>query len=75
LISLVSSSASAEDFPYGESDVRRRDFLNIASVSFAGVGGVIALAPLVAQMAPSADVFAQARTEIDTSRVAPGQRI
>lgn len=55
--------------------VRRRDFLNVAVVSFAGVGGVIALAPLVVQMAPSADVLAQAMTEIDISKVQTGQRI
>ncbi|MEO7276722.1 MAG: ubiquinol-cytochrome c reductase iron-sulfur subunit N-terminal domain-containing protein, partial [Sphingomicrobium sp.] len=32
--------------------VRRRDFLNVAAVSFAGVGAVVALAPLVVQMSP-----------------------
>jgi ubiquinol-cytochrome c reductase iron-sulfur subunit len=47
--------------------VRRRDFLNIAAVSFAGVGGVVALAPLFVQMAPSADVLALSTTEIDIS--------
>jgi ubiquinol-cytochrome c reductase iron-sulfur subunit len=55
--------------------VRRRDFLNIAAVSFAGVGGVVALAPLFVQMAPSADVLAQASTEIDLSKIQVGQRI
>ncbi len=56
-------------------DVRRRDFLNVAAVSFAGVGGVVALAPLFVQMAPSADVLAQANTEIDLSKIDVGQRI
>lgn len=55
--------------------VRRRDFLNIAAVSFAGVGGVVALAPLFVQMAPSADVLALSTTEIDISKVQTGQRI
>ena len=55
--------------------VRRRDFLNVAAVSFAGVGGVAALAPLFVQMAPSADVLALATTEIDISKVQPGQGI
>jgi ubiquinol-cytochrome c reductase iron-sulfur subunit len=55
--------------------VRRRDFLNVAAVSFAGVGAVAALAPLLVQMAPSADVLAMATTEIDVSKVQVGQRI
>jgi ubiquinol-cytochrome c reductase iron-sulfur subunit len=55
--------------------VRRRDFLNVAAVSFAGVGTVAALAPLIVQMAPSADVLAMATTEVDISKVVPGQGI
>ena len=55
--------------------VRRRDFLNVAAVSFAGVGTVAALAPLFVQMAPSADVLALATTEIDISKIQPGQGI
>ena len=59
----------------GEDGVRRRDFLNVAAVSFAGVGAVVAIAPLLVQMAPSADVLAQATTEVDISKVQPGQGI
>ena len=59
----------------GGGEVRRRDFLNVAAVSFAGVGGVVALAPLIVQMAPSADVLAQATTEVDISKIQPGQGI
>ncbi|NKJ42442.1 MULTISPECIES: ubiquinol-cytochrome c reductase iron-sulfur subunit [unclassified Novosphingobium] len=55
--------------------VRRRDFINIAAVSFAGVGGLAVLVPLVSQMAPSADVLAESSTEIDISQIAPGQAI
>ncbi|ODT90901.1 MAG: ubiquinol-cytochrome c reductase iron-sulfur subunit [Sphingobium sp. SCN 64-10] len=55
--------------------VRRRDFINIAAVSFAGVGGVAVLAPLINQMNPSADVLAQATTEVDLSAIQPGQAI
>jgi ubiquinol-cytochrome c reductase iron-sulfur subunit len=54
---------------------RRRDFLNIAPVAFVGVGAVAALAPLVIQMSPSADVLALSTTEVDISRVQPGQGI
>ena len=59
----------------GEDGVRRRDFLNVAAASFAGVGGVVALAPLLVQMAPSADVLAMATTEVDISKVQAGQGI
>ena len=55
--------------------VRRRDFLNVAAVSFVGVGGVAALAPLVVQMSPSADVLALATAEVDISKVQAGQGI
>ena len=59
----------------GEDGVRRRDFLNVAAVSFAGVGAVVAIAPLFVQMAPSADVLAQSTTEVDISKIQPGQGI
>jgi ubiquinol-cytochrome c reductase, iron-sulfur subunit len=55
--------------------VRRRDFINIAAVSAAGVGGVVTLIPLISQMAPSADVLAASSTEIDISAIQPGQAI
>ena len=55
--------------------VRRRDFINIAAVSAAGVGAVATLVPLISQMAPSADVLAESSTEIDISAIQPGQAI
>jgi ubiquinol-cytochrome c reductase iron-sulfur subunit len=55
--------------------VRRRDFINIAAVSFAGVGGAALLYPLVNQMNPSADVLALASIEVDVSSIQPGQAI
>lgn len=63
--------------PEGESHdgVRRRDFINIAAVSFAGVGAAAVLYPLVSQMNPSADVLALASVEIDVSKIQPGQAI
>jgi ubiquinol-cytochrome c reductase iron-sulfur subunit len=58
-----------------DSGVRRRDFINIAAVSFAGVGaGAIAL-PLINQMNPSADVLALASIEVNVSAIEPGQAI
>jgi ubiquinol-cytochrome c reductase iron-sulfur subunit len=58
-----------------EDGVRRRDFINIAAVSTAGVGGLAVLVPLISQMAPSADVLAASSTEIDISAIEPGQSI
>ena len=55
--------------------VRRRDFINIAAVSFAGVGGLALVYPLVNQMNPSADVLALASIEVDVSAIQPGQAI
>ncbi|MEE2916297.1 MAG: ubiquinol-cytochrome c reductase iron-sulfur subunit N-terminal domain-containing protein, partial [Pseudomonadota bacterium] len=61
--------------PYHEEahDPRRRDFINIAAVSFAGVGAVAIVLPLINQMNPSADVLAQSTTEVDISKIEPGQ--
>ena len=69
------SAEGPESTETGGDGVRRRDFLNVAAVSFAGVGAVAAIAPLLVQMAPSADVLALATTEIDISKVQPGQGI
>ena len=51
-----------------ESGVRRRDFINIAAVSFAGAGAVATVLPLVNQMNPSADVLALASVDVDTGQ-------
>lgn len=55
--------------------VRRRDFINVAAVSVAGVGGLAVLYPLISQMAPSADVLAQSTTEVDISSIVEGSGI
>ena len=55
--------------------VRRRDFINIAAVSVAGVGGAALLYPLINQMNPSADVLALASIDVDISAIQPGQAI
>jgi len=54
---------------------RRRDYLTIAAVSFAGVGAGVTLLPLINSMNPSADVLAQSTTELDVSAIEPGQAI
>jgi ubiquinol-cytochrome c reductase iron-sulfur subunit len=69
------STTSDSTMDSGGDGVRRRDFLNVAAVSFAGVGGVAALAPLLVQMSPPADVLALATIEVDISKIQPGQGI
>jgi ubiquinol-cytochrome c reductase iron-sulfur subunit len=59
----------------GHDGVRRRDFINIAAVSTAGVGALALVYPLVNQMNPSADVLALASIEVDISKIQPGQAI
>lgn len=58
-----------------EEGVRRRDWIHIAAVSTAGVGGASVLYPLVSQMGPTADVRAAATTDVDVSAIEPGQSI
>jgi ubiquinol-cytochrome c reductase iron-sulfur subunit len=58
-----------------EAGVRRRDFINIAAVSAAGVGGLATLYPLISQMSASEDVLAESSTEVDISAIEPGQAI
>ncbi|NNC72592.1 MAG: ubiquinol-cytochrome c reductase iron-sulfur subunit [Sphingomonadaceae bacterium] len=60
---------------HAEDGVRRRDFLNIAAVSVAGVGGAVVLLPLLNQMNPSADVLALSSIEVDLSPIEEGQAI
>ena len=55
--------------------VRRRDWIHIAALSTAGVGGAWLLFPLISQMAPSADVLAASSTEVDIGAIAAGQSI
>lgn len=54
---------------------RRRDYLKVAAVAFAGVGGAVTVLPLINSMNPSADVLAQATTDVDLSAIEPGQAV
>jgi ubiquinol-cytochrome c reductase iron-sulfur subunit len=58
-----------------EDGVRRRDFINIAAVSWAGVGAVAVALPLVNQMNASGEIRALASIEVDLSAIAAGQAI
>lgn len=55
--------------------VRRRDWIHIAAISTAGVGGASVIIPLVSQMAPTADVLAASTTDVDISAIEPGQSV
>jgi ubiquinol-cytochrome c reductase iron-sulfur subunit len=53
----------------------RRDFLELVTLSAAGIGAAAFAWPLIAQMNPSADVLALASTEVDLSPIQPGMAI
>ena len=55
--------------------VRRRDWIHIAAISFAGVGGAAAVIPLASQMGPSKDVLAASTTRVDISTLEEGQSL
>lgn len=57
------------------SEIRRRDFLHVAPVAVAGTGALIATWPFMDSMNPSADVLAQASTQVDLTPIEPAQRI
>ena len=73
---MATSTGTAEPAaPADGEGFRRRDFIEIAAVSAAGVGALATLVPLIAQMAPSKDVLAESTTEIDLTALEPGQAI
>ena len=77
MVSDSTFDANASGFEANASGegVRRRDFIHVATVSFAAVGCGAAVYPLVAQMAPSADVLALSSINLDISSIQPGQAI
>lgn len=73
---MATSTGTADRHTLASEDgYRRRDFIEIAAVSAAGVGGLVTLVPLIAQMAPSKDVLAESTTEVDLSGIEPGMAI
>ena len=71
----TAATATSETAVVTDDGIRRRDFLDIAAVSAAGIGGLAVVYPLISQMAPSKDVLAESTTEIDLSAIQPGQAI
>jgi len=74
-MSGASTPAGATDMVDHTEGVRRRDWIHIAALSTAGVGGASVLFPLISQMAPSADVKAASTTEVDIGAIEAGQSI
>ena len=73
---MATSTGTAEPAaPADGEGFRRRDFIEIAAVSAAGVGALATLVPLIAQMAPSKDVLAESSTDIDLTGIEPGMAI
>ena len=58
-----------------QNGVRRRDWIHIAAISTAGVGGASVLLPLISQMAPTKNVLAASTTDVDVSAIQAGQSI
>lgn len=70
----ISASQGAQS-AVAQDGVRRRDFIHVATLSFAGVGAAAVVLPLVNQMSASADVLAMAQIEVDISAIEVGQAI
>ncbi|MFW2350299.1 ubiquinol-cytochrome c reductase iron-sulfur subunit [Qipengyuania sp.] len=71
----TAATATPETAGVTDTGIRRRDFLDIAAVSAAGIGGLAVVYPLVSQMAPSKDVLAASSTEVDVSSIEAGMAI
>jgi len=73
---LVEATPGHEAPGTGEgTGIRRRDFINVGALAFGAVGVGAVVIPLVNQMNPSADVLAEASTELDLAAIAEGQAI
>ncbi|MCJ9427519.1 ubiquinol-cytochrome c reductase iron-sulfur subunit [Kordiimonas marina] len=66
---------STNDKTIEEGGASRRDFLHVAAASMGGVGAVVAAWPFIDQMNPAADTLAVASTEVDLSKIAPGEGV
>jgi ubiquinol-cytochrome c reductase iron-sulfur subunit len=59
----------------GDTDLERRDFIFIAAGAMGAVGAGVTVWPFLASLGPAADTLALATTEVDVSKVEPGQAI
>jgi ubiquinol-cytochrome c reductase iron-sulfur subunit len=74
IMATVEHSEAAQVTAEGDG-VRRRDFINLAAVSFAIPGGLAILYPLINQMNPSADVLALSSIDVDLTPIEEGQAL
>ena len=72
---MASTGTETTANPDSEDGVRRRDWIHIAALSTGGVGAASLLYPLIAQMAPSADVLAASTTDVDVGSLEAGQTV
>lgn len=72
---MATDTAANTAVSTADEGVRRRDWIHIAALGTAGVGGASLLIPLISQMLPSDDVKAASSTDIDVSAIAEGQSI
>jgi len=72
---MATDTAATTAVSTAEDGVRRRDWIHIAALGTAGVGGASVLIPLISQMSPSQDVLAASTTDVDVSAIAEGQAI
>ncbi|MBD2843351.1 ubiquinol-cytochrome c reductase iron-sulfur subunit [Erythrobacter rubeus] len=71
----ASAGATPPEAADSEDGVRRRDWIHVAALGTAGVGGAAVLLPAISQMAPSKDVLAESTTDVDVGAIQPGQSI
>jgi ubiquinol-cytochrome c reductase iron-sulfur subunit len=75
---MANDEGSGGDQPPGGNEpdgVRRRDFINLAAVSFVVPGGLAVAYPLINNMNPSADVLALSSIDVDLTPIAEGQAL
>ena len=72
---MAAPATKIEDMALEEPGLRRRDVINIAALSFAGIGLIPIIGVAVNQMNPTQDVLAELTSEVDISKIAVGQAI
>ncbi len=71
----VLKASTKSDAGESEDGVRRRDFIHIAAVSFAGVGAAAVALPILGTLSATEDVVALSSIEVDISKIEVGQAI
>jgi len=69
---MVEAATATKGHAEGET---RRDFIYLAAAGMGAVGAATVAWPFISYMNPSADVLALSTTEVDLSKIQPGQAI